>query len=65
MQKMIISQMIISQMIEKLQEIQSKWGDIEVLCDTQDGAVYTPHDFNVDYWTNKKSNEKIPILTIS
>lgn len=52
-------------MIEKLQEIQSKWGDIEVFCDTQDGSVYTPHDFNVDYWTNKDSNEKIPILTIS
>ena len=57
--------MTISELIEKLQSVQSKWGDIEVFCDTQDGSQYTPHSFDVNYWEVLKTKEKIPILMIS
>ena len=58
-------EMRISELIEKLQSVQSQWGDIEVLCDTQDGSQYTPCDFEVNQWRDLKTNEKIPRLMIS
>ena len=41
----------ISELISALQAVMEKEGDIEVLCDTQDGATYSPSSVEAETWT--------------
>lgn len=58
--------MRISKLIEGLQEIQSKWGDIEVECDTlRDDDHYIPTQLEVNYYHDLETHEKTATLIIS
>lgn len=41
----------ISELISAPRAVMEKEGDIEVLCDTQDGATYSPSSVETETWT--------------
>ena len=57
--------MDLKELIEKLQVIYAANGNLHVECDTQDGAAYSPTDFEVMEGTNVKTGEKTKFLFIS
>ena len=53
----------ISELISALRAVMEKEGDIEILCDTQDGGVYSPSSVATETWT-RPDGSKVRKATI-